>query len=164
MKYLKEKIPLIILQSAIIIISAAALGFLVNQLRSDGLSVMGDWSPQARVTTSSGESMVVSLEEAREMCSNKEAVFLDARSPKDYARGHIRCAQNIPWQYFDEYMERVFEIIPDDTWIVTYCDGETCSLSEDLARELVSMGYQKVKVLLSGWTRWLEAGLPTERG
>jgi len=163
-KYLKEKIPLIILQSAIIIISAAALGFLVNQLRSDGLSVMGDWSPQARVTTSSGESMVVSLEEAREMCSNKEAVFLDARSPKDYARGHIRCAQNIPWQYFDEYMERVFEIIPDDTWIVTYCDGETCSLSEDLARELVSMGYQKVKVLLSGWTRWLEAGLPTERG
>jgi len=159
MKHLKEKIPLILLQSVIIILIASTLGFLVNQLRSDGLSLIGDWSPEARLTASSGESMVISLEEAREMCSDKEAVFLDARSPEDYARGHIRCAQNIPWQSFDEYMDRVFEMIPDNAWIVTYCDGEQCSLSEDLAKELLSMGYQKVKVLLNGWTRWLEAGL-----
>ena len=164
MKYLKKKIPLIILQSAIIIISAAALGFLVNQLRADGLSLIEDWSPEARVTTNSGGSMVVSLEEAREMCSNKGALFLDARSEDDYIRGHIRCAQNIPWQSFNKYVDRVFEMITDDAWIVTYCDGETCSLSEDLARELVAMGYQKVKVLLNGWTKWQEAGLPTERG
>jgi 3-mercaptopyruvate sulfurtransferase SseA len=47
---------------------------------------------------------------------------------------------------------------------VTYCDGETCSLSEDLAKELMAMGYKQVKVLLNGWTRWNEAGLPVEKG
>jgi rhodanese-related sulfurtransferase len=106
--------------------------------------------------------MVVSLDEARNLCLDKKAIFLDARSPEDYAQGHIRCAQNIPWQSFDEYIGRVFETIPDNAWIVTYCDGEHCSLSEDLAKELVAMGYEKVNVLLNGWTRWMEAGLPVE--
>lgn len=32
------------------------------------------------------------------------------------------------------------------------------SLSEYLAKELVSMGYKKVQVLLNGWTRWQAAG------
>jgi 3-mercaptopyruvate sulfurtransferase SseA len=58
---------------------------------------------------------------------------------------------------------RIWDKIPDHAWIVTYCDGETCSLSEDLARELVSMGYEKVRVLSNGWTRWREAGLPIHR-
>ena len=158
------KIPLILLQSVIIILIASTLGFLVNQLRSDGLSILGGWSPEARLTANSGESMVVSLEEAKALCSDKETLFLDARSPDDYARGHIQCALNVPWQVFDEYFERVLDKIPDNAWIVTYCDGEQCSLSEDLAKELISMGYEKVRVLINGWTRWQEAGLPTERG
>jgi rhodanese-related sulfurtransferase len=108
--------------------------------------------------------MVVSLDEAGSLCLEKQAIFLDARSPRDYAMGHIRGAQNIPWQSFDQYIDRVFDRIPEDARIVTYCDGEHCSLSEDLAKELVSMGYKKVQVLLNGWTRWQEAGLPVEKG
>jgi len=27
-----------------------------------------------------------------------------------------------------------------------------------------SLGYEKVNVLLNGWTRWMEAGLPVEKG
>lgn len=149
-------------QSGAIIILAAAAGLLMNQFRSETLPLVGDWSPESKLTEDSGEIMVISLEEAKALCSDKEAVFLDSRSPEDYARGHIRCAQNIPWQSFDEYIDRVWGIIPEDSWIVAYCDGEYCTLSEDLAKELVSMGYEKVKVLLNGWTRWLEAGFPIE--
>ncbi len=151
-----------ILQSAVVVILAVITGLLTNQVRSNKLPLAADWSPEARLTADSGESLVISLEEARELCSDKGAVFLDARSPADYALGHIRCAQNIPWQSFDGYFDRLMAI-PEHAWIVTYCDGETCSLSEDLAKELASMGYEKVKVLLNGWTRWREAGLPTER-
>lgn len=149
-------------QSVAIILLAAAAGLLMNQFRSDTLPLVADWSPESKLTADSGESMVISLEEAKALCSDKEAVFLDARSPEDYARGHIRCAQNIPWQSFDAYIDRVWDIIPEDSWIVSYCDGEHCSLSEALAKELVSMGYEKVKVLLNGWTRWSEAGFPIE--
>ena len=159
-----EKAWRAIRQSGTILVLAAAAGLLMNQARSDTLPLVGAWSPDARLTTASGESLVISLKEARALCSNKEAVFLDARSSQDYARGHIRCALNLPWQSFEEYIGRVWEEIPDDAWIVIYCDGEDCSLSEDLAKELIAMGYEKVKVLVNGWTRWLKAGLPTEVG
>ncbi|UCF82547.1 MAG: rhodanese-like domain-containing protein [Desulfobacteraceae bacterium] len=151
-------------QVTVIILLSFALGLLMNQVRSNSLPLIADWAPEVRLASDSGESLIISLEEAKALCSDKGAVFLDARSPEDYAQGHIRCAQNIPWQSFDAYIDRVFNMIPDDAWIVTYCDGEHCSLSEDLAKELVSMGYQKVKVLLNGWTRWLEAGLPVKIG
>lgn len=150
-------------QSGFILILAALAGLLMNQARSNTLPLVADWSPEARLTADSGQSLVISLEEAKALCSDKDAVFLDARSPELYNQGHIQCALNIPWQSFDEYIDRVFETIPDNAWIVTYCDGEHCSLSEDLAKELFSMGYEKVKVLLNGWTRWLEAGLPVEK-
>ena len=150
-------------QSGLIVILALVAGLLMNQARSDKLVLVADWASEARLTTREGESMGISIEEAKRLCLDREAVFLDARSPEDYARGHIRCAQNMPWQSFDQYFERLMAI-PEHAWIVTYCDGEACSLSEDLAKELVSMGYEKAKVLLNGWTRWVEAGLPVEKG
>ena len=139
-------------------------GILINWIRPDSLPLVGIWSPEVRLALDSGTGMNISLEYARTICKENKALFLDARSPEHYAQGHIRCALNLPWQAFDEYIDRVLDKIPDDAWIVTYCDGEHCSLSEDLAKDLLSMGYEKVGVLLNGWTRWLEAGLPTEQG
>lgn len=147
-----------------LILISLILGVLVNWIRSDSLPLLGDWSPETRLTLDSGASMMISLEDAKELCTSNTVIFLDARSPEHYKKGHIRCALNIPWQSLDEYLDRVLDEIPDDAWIVTYCDGEDCSLSEDLAKELLSMGYEKVRVLLNGWTRWVQAGLPTEDG
>ena len=147
-------------QSGVMVVMAVTIGLLLNPLRNEPLPVVGDWSPEGRLQTASGESLIVSLEEARTQCVEGNAVFLDARSPEDYARGHIRCAQNIPWQSFADHIDRVWGAFPDDAWIVTYCDGDQCSLGEDLARELMAMGYLNVKVLVNGWTRWREAGHP----
>ena len=69
-----------------------------------------------------------------------------------------------PNQLKDREAELLLGVIPENAWIVTYCDGETCSLSEDLAKGLIAMGYQNVRVLPNGLTRWMEAGLPVERG
>ena len=45
--------------------------------------------------------------------------------------------------------------------IITYCDGENCELSHDLAMYLKDMGFTNVRVLVNGWTVWQNAGLPT---
>ena len=160
---IKEAGLQILWQAAVIVLSAGFIGVVFNKVHPEGLPLVADWSPEARLTADSGESLVVSLEEARVLCSTEKAVFLDARSPELYAQGHIRCARNLPWQDFERFMERIVSEIPLDVQIVTYCDGEHCSLSEDLARELLAMGYERVWVLLNGWTRWLEAGFPTEK-
>ena len=151
-------------QIVMISVTASMLGFLTNQIRTDRIPLVANWSPEARLATESGESLVISLEEARALCLDKGAVFLDARSEEDYSRGHVQCAQNIPWQSFEKYMDRIWGVIPEEAVIVTYCDGEHCALSEDLAKELIAMGYKNVKVLLNGWTRWSEAGLPVAEG
>jgi len=151
-------------QSGVMVVLAIFIGLLVNESRSDGLTLVADWSPEVRLTTGAGDSMIVSLEEAERLCLEKNAVFLDARLPADFSRGHIQCAKNVPWQGFETYMDRVWGVIPEEAWIVTYCDGEHCALSEDLAKELIAMGYKNVKVLLNGWTRWMEAGLPVDKG
>jgi len=161
-KPISKKMWKTVRQSLIIIFLAAVTGLLTNHGRSDRLPLVAGGSPEARLTTDTGASMIVSLNEARRLCLDDEAVFLDARSPEEYARGHIRCAQNIPWQSFDAWLDRVWGVIPEDARIITYCDGEECSLSADLARELISLGYQDVRVLVNGWTRWKEAGFPTD--
>jgi len=50
----------------------------------------------------------------------------------------------------------------NDTLIITYCDGENCDLSHELAIFLRDMGFPNVKVLVNGWTVWQEMNLPVE--
>ena len=139
---------------------AALLGLLVNQFRSDPIALFADWSIEARLAENPGEFMLVTLEEARRLCASKKAVFIDARTSEAYRQGHILCAQNLPWETMEEHMDRATAEIPPEETIIVYCDGEDCMLSEYVARELFYRGYYHVKVLVNGWTKWLEAGLP----
>jgi rhodanese-related sulfurtransferase len=139
---------------------ATLLGLLVNELRSDRIALFADWSIEARLADNPGEFTLVSLEEAKRLFSSKQAVFIDARSPEDYRQGHILWAQNLPWETLEEHMDETAAEIPLEQTIVVYCDGEDCMLSEYVASELFYRGYDHVKVLVNGWTKWLEAGLP----
>jgi 3-mercaptopyruvate sulfurtransferase SseA len=49
----------------------------------------------------------------------------------------------------------------DGMTVITYCDGERCTLSRDLAEALRVEGVENVRELRNGWTLWQEHGLPT---
>jgi len=51
-----------------------------------------------------------------------------------------------------------------ETRIVTYCDGETCELSHDLALFLRDAGFLNTRVLVNGWKLWQQSGLPVTSG
>ncbi len=141
-----------------------ALGIVVNQVRSDGLSMVGDWSPEAQLAIEPGKTLVIGLDEAQQSFYSKRAVFLDARSPESYQEGHILGARNLPFEEANKYLNAAMCNIPKDSLIITYCDGEGCSLSKDLALELFYMGYDNVRELIDGWNLWKEHGLPTKKG
>ena len=161
---LKEMLAPMLLQACVIVLVAAALGILTNYIRRDGLPLVADWSVEAQLTPYPGETLALSLEEARESFSSGAAVFLDARAPELYEQGHIQGAQNLPWEGVDEYFDEVMAGIPLGALIITYCDGETCSLSKDLAIELFYRGYENVRVLVNGWSLWKYHGLPIGMG
>lgn len=149
-------------QIPIILIVSGILALSVNALRKKPLSLVGDWSVDARMTTVNGEHLDISIDEAARLFQQKAAVFMDARSETDYNRGHIQGALNLPWQDVDRLFLTVTESLTPNTPVITYCDGKTCSLSHDLAVFLRDMGYANVKVLVNGWTVWKEANLPVE--
>ena len=136
----------------------------VNLARTDRLPWVGDFSPAARLTTFTGERMDIALEEAEALFFTHAAVFIDARPADDYAQGHIRGSRNLPWHAVDLSFMAVTADLDLTTPIVTYCDGETCELSHDLALFLRDAGFTNTRVLVNGWTVWQQAGLPVESG
>jgi rhodanese-related sulfurtransferase len=125
---------------SLVILSAVA-AVAVNAMRPDRLPIVGDWSVAARITSSTGERMDISLNEAEKLFFTNAAVFIDARSEEDYARGHIRNARSLPWQEVDLRFMVVTEALDLEMPIVTYCDGETCELSHQLALFLRDAGF-----------------------
>jgi rhodanese-related sulfurtransferase len=148
---------------ALVALSAVAAPA-VNALRTDRLPLVGDWSVAGRITTATGERMDISLFEAQKLFANDAAVFIDARPAEDYSRGHIQGARSLPRQELDLKFIDVTKDLDLQTPIITYCDGETCELSHDLALFLRDAGFVNTRVLVNGWSLWRLAGLPVETG
>jgi rhodanese-related sulfurtransferase len=148
---------------ALLVLSAAA-ALTVNALRPDRLPLIGDFSAAARITTATGERMDIPLEEAEKLFYTHAAVFIDARPAEEYDRGRIRGARSLPWHDVDRSFLDITQDLEPDAQIVTYCDGETCELSHDLALFLRDAGFVNTRVLVNGWTAWKQAGLPVEAG
>jgi len=151
-------------QALTILSLAAIVGLVSNQLRSDRLPLAGNWATRDQAAALSGKPSTISLDDAEVLFFTGSAVFLDARSPDLYELGHIQGAHNLPWEDFQSRFDQVMAGIPPQTTIITYCDGNGCSLSNELALVLLDKGYPDVKVLLNGWTLWQQNDLPVEFG
>ncbi|MBS3754073.1 MAG: rhodanese-like domain-containing protein [Desulfobacterales bacterium] len=151
-------------QAAAIIAIACMLAACVNLLREDGISFVGDWSTDSRFIDDSGQSLVISLTEASRLYAQKKAVFVDARPKSQYERGRIKGAVSLPWHEVNKRFMEVADQLEGGKTIICYCDGESCELSHDLALFLSDMGFENTRVLVNGWTKWRQAGLPTQTG
>ncbi len=151
-------------QSMVIIVLAVTVALLVNHMRGTGIPLMADWSPAVRLQAVSGtEDLVIPMPRAIAFHSTGQAIFVDARSPDEFAEGHITGAINIPWEEVYDSLDRFFTAVPDyDALVIVYCDGEACALSEELALLLREMGYFNAKVLINGWSLWRNNGYPVE--
>jgi len=87
---------------------------------------------------------------------------MDARDKNQFELGHIKGAKNLPWHSVDDYFMNIVQDLPNDKVIITYCDGESCDLSHNLALFLKKMGFNHVKILINGWSVWQEMNLPIE--
>jgi len=151
-------------QSVAILGIAIIIGLGVNALRHESLPLLADWPARVQTNSAPGEdNLVITLEDAEVLYFDRGAVFLDARSKEQYRKGHIEGAKNLPWEDFDRRFPQVMPDIPRDTILIAYCDGESCSLSRELASALLAQGYDRVRVLVDGWKQWQQFNLPAER-
>lgn len=115
-------------------------------------------NPQGDAETASN----VSLADAFTAFQNETTLFLDARSAEEYQAGHIANAINLPVSAFMDSLTFLENLDPSQA-IITYCDGEDCNASIDLAADLKMMGFTQVYFFFGGWLEWTEANYPIVR-
>lgn len=147
-------------QAVFILLISAALAAAVNLIRPDGIPFVDTWSMADKLVTEDGDTLAIALEDAAALFADNAVVFLDARTPAEYDQGHIQGAVNLPWHEVDTYFETVILTLDPEAMFITYCDGEACPLSHDLALFLKDLGFPRVKVLVNGWSLWKEHRLP----
>ena len=102
----------------------------------------------------------ISREELKRAVDGGKAVLVDALAPEEFKKSHLPKAINIPADCVAELAPR---LLPDkNAFIVTYCLNFTWKLSEQVARELVKMGYRNVHDYQEGKQDWMKAGLAVE--
>ena len=149
-------------EACFIILLSVVAGLAVNLIRTDSIPFIQGWSVESRLSQGDGDSLAISLSEAQALFLENKAVFLDARGKDLFDEGHIKGARSLPWHGVDDYFQEVIQGMDRETLVITYCDGESCNLSHDLALFLQNMGFTHIKVLVNGWTLWAENNLPTE--
>ncbi len=104
----------------------------------------------------------IGIDELRRLYDENAVVIIDARAPGAFEEGHIPGAVNIPYDQLPDYLETLQSEVFTDDAVICYCWGPDCDFSDQLATELLIMGYENVKVFTGGWDEWTAAGHPTE--
>jgi rhodanese-related sulfurtransferase len=140
----------------ILVLAGVALGLAWNRWSGRGIEL------HANALIQPGEPSEIQPAEAKERLA-KGALFLDARAPLYYKRGHIPDALLLPEEEFDAAFHRLEARLKDSLDIVVYCSGFGCEASHIVARRLREKGLPAV-VLHEGWPAWQDAGYPTKEG
>jgi rhodanese-related sulfurtransferase len=99
----------------------------------------------------------ITVEEAAEMMSRQDVVFIDVREPHEYQRGHVPGARLIPVNSLFARREE----LPKDKEIVFVCAvGQRSALACEMA---AAAGLTRIYNLEGGTEAWIKAGLPIEK-
>lgn len=112
----------------------------------------------------SREPIEAGLDVVRKLYAAKAALFLDARSPEEFAQGHIAGATSLPFDDVFRDPDLAAKIADAGRPVVTYCGGGDCDLSRNLAFSLIDAGRRRVIVFTGGLPEWQQAGLPVATG
>ena len=84
-------------------------------------------------------------------------VFLDVRTPEEYAAGHIKGARLIPVQELSEHLAEV----PKNKQVYVYCYSGVRSARA--SKLLAKHGFNNIENVMGGFEAWKDAGYPVEK-
>jgi rhodanese-related sulfurtransferase len=108
---------------------------------------------------------LITLAEAEDLFAGGSgaAVFVDSRSRREFAAGHIPGALTIPLEEYRDFLPEGILAYPPDRTIVVYCEGGDCQTSLALARLIHDRGFRDIRIFTGGWAEWTASGLPVEQ-
>jgi rhodanese-related sulfurtransferase len=113
---------------------------------------------------SAAELQHIFAHDLKKLMESKANIFIVDVQPKvAYEAGHIKGAINFPGA--KEIEEPVK--LPKNKVLVIYCDCVHEEDSIDVATQLIERfdyNSNNIKILAGGWSEWVKAGYPTEKG
>lgn len=104
----------------------------------------------------------VNLEQAYTLFQQGQALFIDARTPEEYAELHIPRALHLTLERLAESKGQAVAGLDRDREIVVYCGQVSCNSALKVAEKLQTLGFTRVAVYLGGFRAWDEAGYPAD--
>jgi len=182
MNWFQKRSIALIYQSLIFCAGAVLLALIFNAISPNGISLKTQirsvqvrdqvlkipiWAKAASDTEEAGfvfhPAQEIRLPAAFAAFQKGQAIFIDTRSTEKYLDGHIAGALSFPLEEREVFEFEELQLQRDQK-IVTYCDGEACSQSIDLAMQLEEMGYFDIYFFLGGWLEWQKANYPIMKG
>ena len=157
----RRRFSVAVREALVVVLAGAGLGLAYGALTHKGLFQSQAEVPDDMPSMMPQAPMMVSPEEAESLFVAGKALFVDARSEFDFRLGHIRGAVNLPLKSAVAEAE-LLRGVSKDRLIITYCDGQNCNSSIDLAARLYARGFRTVKIFFGGWEEWQARGLPVE--
>jgi len=139
-----------------------ALGLMYTGVTGQGMFASRESSADRKSDADEPAPEFVEYNDALEFYRSGKAVFVDARHAFDYELGHISGAINLPLKEYDE-KKGVLASFPKDALLVTYCDGQECNSSVEMALKLSAEGFSNVKIFFDGWREWESHHASTEK-
>jgi rhodanese-related sulfurtransferase len=106
----------------------------------------------------------VTTEQAQALYDGGEAQFVDAQTGEQYREGHIPGAVHLVLTGFSWVSAPGLDSLIPELPVVVYCGGVHCDSSGRVARRLVMLGFEDVRVFEEGLAAWKTAGYPVEAG
>jgi rhodanese-related sulfurtransferase len=110
--------------------------------------------PALNITANAVEpARIISGAALRKLVQRQAVVLIDARPQAEYQAGHLPQALALPFAELPQHMDELVKL-PQNTWLVTYCDGPPCDLSHLLAQVLMQNGFRHVAIYDAGVDDW----------
>jgi 3-mercaptopyruvate sulfurtransferase SseA len=147
--------------------TGALLGFAVNAVRNDGVSLTNFEAPATCAGPAEAEQSPVRLvtqAEAAQLCAQSTTLIADARSAAAYAEGHVAGAIHLPCSASDQVAHAAELSLGESRMLLVYGDEteDAWPVAEQMRRRLT--GSLAVGVLEGGYRAWLSAGLACSSG
>ncbi len=176
-------------QVAVILATALFAGFTYNAFSGKGLPLVRTAPPTREVadeeifggggiaaapvpaaeTAADGDTAarepfrVITLPQMKRIVEEKHGLIADARTPDEYAEGHIRGSVNLYAMEPENYVEKIADL-PRDTLVTVYCSNPHCNFARSVAELLGTFGFTNILLYDEGYDGWTGAGLPVVPG
>ncbi len=137
----------------VLILLALGAGFIFNTV------FLGPRQSPPTANQSPAQFNQITMERARQLGQDQQAVIVDTRNPASYARKHIAGAVNLPATKFDSYYPDFTNHVGTGETIILYCATE-CGSKERVAKQLQKRGYKDLNLMSGGPQQWAAAGYP----